>query len=103
MDHTTVGSLRSQRIFTSTTYFGTHNAGGRPGGPGPPAISLLDRLRIRCGRSGDEDHERPCLTANIVNLSESSWQEIQAHPIPVDVRVVRELTSIAGYIDVWLC
>jgi hypothetical protein len=38
-------------------------------------------------------------------LSESFWQEIQAHPIPVDVRVVRELTNIPGCLDLymWLC
>ena len=42
---------------------------------------------------------------NIIGLSESFWQEIAAHPIPVDLRVVRELTNIPGCLDLymWLC
>jgi hypothetical protein len=42
---------------------------------------------------------------NIISLSEAFWEEIQSHPIPVDAGVVRELTHVAGCLDLymWLC
>ena len=45
---------------------------------------------------------------NIISLSDPFWQEIQAHPIPVDLNVVRGLTNNPGGLDlymwlVWRC
>jgi replication initiator protein len=95
-----------QRIFTSTIYFGTDNSGdGRREVWDCHRFHFFDRLRIWCSRSADEAEDQSRPAPNIVNLSESFWQEIQAHPIPVDVRVVRELTNISGCLDLymWLC
>ena len=94
-----------QRIFTSTIYFGTDNAGGRQAVWDCRRFHFFDRLRVWCSRWADEDQAQSGPARNIVNLSEAFWEEIQAHPIPVDVRVVRELTNIPGCLDLymWLC
>jgi hypothetical protein len=94
-----------QRIFTSTIYFGTDSAAGRQELWDCRRFHFFDRLRIWCNRLANEDSGGRRPAPNVVSLSESFWQEIQAHPIPVDVRVVRELTGIPGCLDLymWLC
>ena len=67
------------------------------------AWALTDR--IWCSRSAGEDLVEPKPDRNVISLSEAFWQEIQAHPIPIDAGVVRQLTSIPGCLDLymWLC
>lgn len=38
---------------------------------------------------------------NVVVLSEEFWREIQEHPIPVDLNVVRTLADSPGNLDVY--
>ncbi len=66
---------------------------------------FFDRLRIWCTPKPEEDLVEPNADCNISALSDSFWQEVQAHPLPVDNRVIRELTNIPGCLDLymWLC
>jgi hypothetical protein len=94
-----------QRIFTSTIYFGTESTPGRQQVWDCRRFHFFDRLRIWCTRTADEDLVESKPDCNIIRLSEPFWREIAAHPIPVDVRVIRELTDVPGCLDLymWLC
>lgn len=94
-----------KRIFSSTIYFGTESSGGRQDLWDCRRFHFFDRLHIWCTRTADEDLVEPKPDYNIISLSEPFWQEVQAHPIPVDVRVIRELTNVPGCLDLymWLC
>jgi hypothetical protein len=98
-----------KRIFTSTIYFGTQTETARNQLWEYRRFHFFDRLKVwyakdRFNESGVDTEER----GNIISLSESFWQEIQAHPIPVDLNVVRGLTNNPGCLDlymwlVWRC
>jgi hypothetical protein len=94
-----------KRIFTSTIYFGTESGAGRQEVWDSRRFHFFDRMRIWCTRTADEDLIEPKPDYNMISLSDSFWQEVQAHPIPVDNRVIRELTNIPGCLDLymWLC
>ena len=94
-----------RRIFTSTIYFGTESAAGQQQVWDSRRFHFFDRLRIWCTRAGEENLRESPPDYNIISLSEPFWQEIQAHPIPVDSRVISELTNVPGCLDLymWLC
>ncbi len=94
-----------KRIFTSTIYFGGESGTGHQQLWDYRRFHFFDRLRIWCSRTADEDLDDVKPDCNIISLSDAFWQEIQSHPIPVDVRVVRELTNNPGCLDLymWLC
>jgi hypothetical protein len=94
-----------KRIFTSTIYFGSDAAGGRQDVWDCRRFHFFDRLRIWCTGSTEGGLVEPQPDSNVISLSEPFWQEIQAHPIPVDLQVVRGLTNIPGCLDLymWLC
>jgi len=71
-----------KRIFTSTIYFGTESPAGRQEVWESRRFHFFDRLRIWCNRAPDEEFQEQRAECNIIGLSESFWQEIQAHPIP---------------------
>lgn len=94
-----------KRLFTSTIYFGTELAAGWHQVWDSRRFHFFDRLRIWCSRTAGEDLAESKPDYNIISLSEPFWQEIHAHPIPVDRRVIRELTNVSGCLDLymWLC
>jgi hypothetical protein len=94
-----------QRIFASTIYFGTDGSAGQHRVWDCQRFHFFDRLRIWCSRTSEDDLVEPKPDRNIISLSEAFWEEIRSHPIPIDARVVRELTHVAGCLDLymWLC
>jgi hypothetical protein len=94
-----------KRVFKSTIYFGTEESLGRNKVWDSQRFHFFDRLRIWCSGSAAEDLVETTPDRNVVSLSEAFWREIQAHPIPVDIRIIRELTNIPGCLDLymWLC
>lgn len=98
-----------KRIFTSTMYFGTQTETARNQLWDYRRFHFFDRLKVwyakdQFSEGALETEER----GNIISLSDSFWQEIQAHPIPVDLNVVRGLTNNPGCLDlymwlVWRC
>jgi hypothetical protein len=96
-----------KRIFTSTIYFGTENTGSREQGWDHRRFHFFDEMKIWCISTSAEDLLGSA-TKNTLMLSEAFWKEIEAHPIPVDIGVVRELTNMPGCLDlymwlVWRC
>jgi hypothetical protein len=94
-----------QRIFASTIFFGGDASVGQHRVWDCQRFHFFDRLRIWCSRTSDEDLVEPKPDRNIISLSEAFWEEIRSHPIPIDARVVWELTPLAGCLDLymWLC
>ena len=94
-----------KRIFRSTIYFGTEASVGRQAVWDCQRFHFFDQLRIWSSRSPNEDLLEVKPDRNVVSLSEAFWKEIQEDPIPVDIKVIRELTNIPGCLDLymWLC
>ncbi|MGH9436681.1 MAG: replication protein RepA [Terriglobia bacterium] len=91
-----------KRIFTSTIYFGTEAQTNREQLWDYRRFHFFDRLKVWYAREGIADAKPASNAGNIIGLSESFWQEIQAHPIPVDRNVVRGLTNNAGCLDLYM-
>jgi hypothetical protein len=66
-------------------------------------FDFFDEMKIWCGTTAADDILGSA-TRNTLMLSEAFWNEIEAHPIPVDIGVVRELTNTPGCLDsyMWL-
>ena len=97
-----------KRIFTSTIYFGNQSETNRNQLWDYRRFHFFDRLKVWYARDGFEESEAGSGQGNVISLSDSFWQEIQAHPIPVDLNVVRGLTNNPGCLDlymwlVWRC
>ena len=85
-----------QRVFASTIYFGSDK---------PASVWDCARFnyfdRVRLWRSLDS-HESPNNGENTVILSEAFYQELRAHPVPVEREVVRALAHSAGALDFYM-
>jgi hypothetical protein len=66
-------------------------------------IHLFDELQIWCAKTS-RDSDSNSHSGGSLLLSERFWEEIQQHPIPVDLAVVRALVNNPGSIDfyTWL-
>ena len=95
-----------ERVFEATIYF---NADGQRGGAkyiDRSRFNFFDQLRLwylddNPGLPGDDFQ-------NVIVLSEQFWQEVQNHPIPVDLGIVRALAHAPGALDfacwlIWRC
>jgi len=91
-----------KRTFTSTIYFGTQTDTTRNQLWDYRRFHFFDRLKVWYAKELFSDREVDSEQGNVISLSESFWQEIQAHPIPVDLNVVRGLTNNAGCLDLYL-
>jgi hypothetical protein len=85
-----------KRVFGSTIFFGTQNErqGAQVWDCG--RIHFFDQMRLwfHIGKEG-------AAKTNSVTLSEPFWQELKAHPIPVDCEVVRALANNPGCLDLY--
>jgi hypothetical protein len=89
-----------QRIFASTIYFGSDQIGNRSTVWDCRRFHFFDRLKVwRSQADAEVDEARP---RNVVTLSEAFWEEIQAHPIPVDLAAVRSLAHNPGCLDLYM-
>jgi len=92
-----------ERIFYSTFYFTTdeHNAETvMITRTSFRFVSTLKLWYIR-GTSSNQEHDSGPFENTIV-LSEEFWNEIQRHPIPVDLNVVRALADSPGNLDLYI-
>lgn len=95
-----------ERIFDATITFQTDGTRGAARYVEKSRVHYFDKMRLwylddSPGLPG-EDFQ------NVIELSEPFWQEIQAHPIPVDMRIVRALAHASGQLDfacwlIWRC
>ena len=94
-----------ERIFYSTFFFTSDEQNAETviiARTGFRFVTTLKLWYTRGSHPGQEPDTSPA--ENIIILSEEFWNEIQGHPIPVDLSVVRALADSPGNLDlyVWL-
>lgn len=92
-----------KRIFASSVYFGTDEA-GRSQQPvwDYRRFHFFDRLKLWRNPHAEHVDDEWTANDNVICLSEAFWQEIREHPIPVDANVVRALTGNPGCLDFYM-
>jgi hypothetical protein len=92
-----------ERIFYSTFYFASDDQTAEAVMITRTSFRFVKDLQLWYLRepASDQDSGRH---ENVIVLSEEFWREIQAHPIPVDLDIVRALADSPGNLDlyVWL-
>jgi hypothetical protein len=92
-----------ERIFHSTFYFASDDQTAEAIVITRTSFRFVKDLQLWYLRepASDQDSGRH---ENVIVLSEEFWREIQEHPIPVDLGVVRALADSPGNLDlyVWL-
>lgn len=94
-----------QRIFYSTFYFASDDQDAEAVVITRTSFRFVKDLQLWYVRGGVPENgsglHRP---ENVIVLSEEFWGEIQEHPIPVDLNIVRTLADSPGNLDlyVWL-
>ncbi|MGH9405463.1 MAG: replication protein RepA [Terriglobia bacterium] len=98
-----------ERIFYATFYFASDEHDAEAVVIARSSFRFVKDLRLWYIKEIDSENQagsrRP---ENIIVLSEEFWREIQEHPIPVDLAVVRALADSPGNLDfyiwlVWRC
>lgn len=93
-----------ERIFGATIFFGTEEQREKDIISNWARFHFFDKMQLWYHR----DENQPLLPgddfANIIELSEAFYQEIQQHKIPVERKVVAALANAPGTLDlyVWL-
>jgi len=93
-----------ERIFSASIFFGTdeQRAGGRCFDWA--RFHFFDRMLLWFNRANPQDSGSVPHQGNIITLSESFYEEINQHPIPVERQVVAGLANAPGLLDfyVWI-
>lgn len=90
-----------KRVFASTIYFGTEHRNTQEVTWDFGRFYFFDRLRVWYSREPVTREETGRDQENLIVLSEAFWHEIQEHPIPVDLNVVRGLANNPGALDLY--
>lgn len=92
-----------QRLFTASIFFGTRDELRDGRVFDMERVHYFRRMQLWYSRKV-HDRNLPGFQNQIV-LSEWFWSEIQEHPIPIDITVVRGLADSPGALDfyVWVC
>jgi hypothetical protein len=94
-----------ERVFYSTFYFAGDEQGADAVVITSTSFRFVKDLRLWYFHSNETGNISEGVTReNVIVLSEEFWREIQEHPIPVDLNVVRALADSPGNLDlyVWL-
>ena len=93
-----------QRIFAATMFFGTEQETRRHTVVDAERFHFMDSMRLwfTCAGRPESTNDQGC--SNTITLSEPFYQEIIAHPIPVEREVVAALAHAPGLLDfyVWI-
>jgi len=91
-----------KRVFAATIFFGTEEQRDKAVFVDWGRFHFFDRMQVWFTR----EVQQPALPGeefqNVVVLSEQFWKEIQQHPIPVDLNVVRALADSPGNLDFYM-
>lgn len=87
-----------RRIFASTIFFGSSERTPRAEVWDCSRLHFFERMQLwfRPKLSRAQPGAR-----NLVTLSDSFWEEIQSHPVPIDAEVVRALANNPGCLDLY--
>jgi hypothetical protein len=95
-----------ERIFYSAFFFCSDHQVGEATLMERQSFRFVKDTKLWYSESGVPETARPPQprTENVIVLSEEFWREIQEHPIPVDLAVVKALADSPGNLDlyVWL-
>jgi hypothetical protein len=93
-----------QRIFAATIFFGTEQQTDKRIVVDSARFHFMDSMRLWFNASGEPQSENDGTSDNTITLSEPFYQEITAHPIPVEREVIAALAHASGLLDfyVWI-
>ena len=92
-----------ERIFYATFFFTSDEQNAETIMITRTSFRFVSTLKLWYIRGTPSDHERdPSPIENSILLSEEFWNEIQGHPIPVDLNVVRALADSPGNLDLYI-
>jgi hypothetical protein len=93
-----------ERIFAASIFFGTDK--DRVGSEcfDVARFHFFDRMELWFNRAEPQDSPEPDKAENVVTLSDSFFEEVNQHPIPVERQVVAALANALGLLDfyVWI-
>lgn len=94
-----------KRIFASTMFFGAEEELKTAAVWKGARFHFFDRMEIWYTKHVHQRNLPDDKFRNVIELSEAFWDELQAHPIPVDFAAVRALADSPGALDfyMWLC
>ncbi len=92
-----------ERIFYSTFFFTSDEQNAETIMITRTSFRFVSTLKLWYIRGAAPHRERdPGPLENTIVLSEEFWNEIQRHPIPVDLNVVRALADSPGNLDLYI-
>jgi hypothetical protein len=91
-----------KRIFGATIFFGTEEQLEKAALVDWGRFHFFDRMQVWFTREVEQRSLPGEEFENVVVLSEQFWNEIQNHPIPVDLNVVRALADSPGNLDFYM-
>jgi hypothetical protein len=95
-----------ERIFYATFFFASDQQVGEATVMERRSFRFVRDAKLWYAESSPSDSAAPSQprSENVIILSEEFWREIQEHPIPVDLAVVKVLADSPGNLDlyVWL-
>lgn len=93
-----------RRVFAATIFFGTEEQLKKAAVWDWTRFHFFDRLQVWYTRDLDQVTLPDDDLRNMIVLSESFWNELQEHPIPVDLGFIRAFANAPGKLDfaVWL-
>ncbi len=86
-----------ERIFAATIFFGTEEQRQKATMIEWGRFHFFDHLRLWNSKDPDQETLPGC--TNMIRLSEAFWTELQQHPLPVDLGVVRALRDSPAALD----
>lgn len=97
-----------KRIFTATIFFGTNQERGNVSMYEGARFHFFDRMKVWYTKHLDQQQLPTEDFQNCILLSENFWNELQRHPIPIDLNAVRQLAKAPAQLDfytwlVWRC
>jgi hypothetical protein len=95
-----------ERIFYATFFFSSDQPLGEATVMERQSFRFVRDAKLWYAESAASESSMPSSTRseNSIMLSEEFWNEIQEHPIPVDLTIVKALADSPGHLDlyVWL-
>jgi hypothetical protein len=92
-----------ERIFYATFFFSSDEHNAEAVMITRTSFRFVSTLKLWYIRGTPLDHEPDSSqNENTIVLSEEFWNEIQGHPIPVDLNVVRALADSPGNLDLYI-
>jgi len=88
-----------KRVFASTIFFGTDEQRGSAAAWDFARFCFFDRLRLW---NSQADAPANDAKENMIVLSEAFWNEVRAHPIPLNREIVRAFTHAPGTLDFYM-